>query len=71
MRIKLTLLSSNTLRVAMTTSNTMVRYSANIESFLKRKDKFFFRKLQKKYDKNELVEFFVSKLYSEWRQLDW
>jgi len=33
---------------------------ANIESFLKRKDKFFFRKLQKKYDKNELVEFFVS-----------
>ena len=33
---------------------------ANIESFLKRNDKFFFRKLQKKYDKNELVEFFVS-----------
>ena len=33
---------------------------ANIESFLKRKDKFFFRKLQKRYDKNELVEFFVS-----------
>ena len=33
---------------------------ANIESFLKRKDKFFFRKLQKKYNKNELVEFFVS-----------
>ena len=33
---------------------------AKSESFLKRKDKFFFRKLQKRYDKNELVEFFVS-----------
>jgi len=33
---------------------------AKVESFLKRKDKFFFRKLQKKYSKDELVEFFVS-----------
>lgn len=33
---------------------------AKTESFLKRNDKFFFRKLQKKYTKKELVEFFVS-----------
>lgn len=33
---------------------------AKTESFLKRNDKFFFRKLQKKYSKKELVEFFVS-----------
>jgi hypothetical protein len=33
---------------------------ANVESFLKRKDKFFFRKLAKKYDNEELVKFFVS-----------
>mgnify|MGYP003624240246 FL=1 len=33
---------------------------AKSESFLKRNDKFFFRKLQKKYSKDELVEFFVS-----------
>jgi hypothetical protein len=32
----------------------------NIESFLKRNDKFFFRKLQKKYNNDELVDFFVS-----------
>ena len=32
----------------------------NVDSFLKRKDKFFFRKLGKKYNKDELVEFFVS-----------
>ena len=30
------------------------------ESFLKRKDKFFFAKLEKKYKKDELVYFFVS-----------
>lgn len=36
------------------------KVKAKIESFLKRKDKFFFRKLQKKYSKDELVEFFVS-----------
>ena len=34
------------------------KVKAKIESFLKRKDKFFFRKLQKRYDKDELVEFF-------------
>lgn len=33
---------------------------ANVESFLKRRDKFFFRKLSKKYTKDELVNFFVS-----------
>ena len=36
------------------------KIKANIESFLKRKDKFFFRKLQKKYAKDDLVEVFVS-----------
>ena len=36
------------------------KVKANIESFLKRRDKFFFRKLQKKYSKEELVNFFVS-----------
>jgi hypothetical protein len=36
------------------------KVKANIESFLKRRDKFFFRKLQKKYSKDELVNFFVS-----------
>lgn len=36
------------------------KVKAKIESFLKRKDKFFFRKLQKKYSKDELVDFFVS-----------
>ncbi len=33
---------------------------AGVESFLKRKDKFFFRKLSNKYSKNELVDFYVS-----------
>jgi hypothetical protein len=33
---------------------------AGVESFLKRNDKFFFRKLAKKYDEKELVDFFVS-----------
>jgi len=33
---------------------------ANVDSFLKRRDKFFFRKLSKKYTKDELVNFFVS-----------
>jgi len=33
---------------------------ANVDSFLKRKDKFFFRKLAKKYQDEELVDFFVS-----------
>ena len=33
---------------------------AGVESFLKRNDKFFFRKLAKKYDDKELVDFFVS-----------
>jgi hypothetical protein len=32
----------------------------NAESFLKRKDKFFFRKLSKKYSKDELKDFFIS-----------
>ena len=33
---------------------------AGEESFLKRNDRFFFRKLSKKYNKEELVEFYVS-----------
>ena len=33
---------------------------ANVDAFLKRRDKFFFRKLSKKYTKDELVNFFVS-----------
>ena len=33
---------------------------AGVESFLKRNDRFFFRKLAKKYDDKELVDFFVS-----------
>ena len=36
------------------------KVKASLESFLRRKDKFFFRKLGKKYDKEELVNFFVS-----------
>jgi hypothetical protein len=33
---------------------------ANTNSFLKRKDRFFFRKLSKKYERNELIDYFVS-----------
>ena len=33
---------------------------ASVDSFLKRRDKFFFRKLSKKYKDEDLVEFFVS-----------
>ena len=33
---------------------------ASVDSFLKRRDKFFFRKLSKKYKGEDLVEFFVS-----------
>ena len=33
---------------------------ASEESFLRRNDKFFFRKLAKKYNNNELIEFFIS-----------
>ncbi len=33
---------------------------AGEESFLRRNDRFFFRKLSKKYDKEELVDFYVS-----------
>ena len=36
------------------------KVKASLESYLRRKDKFFFRKLGKKYDKEELVNFFVS-----------
>jgi hypothetical protein len=52
------------LKQHFTSSYDYIKYNgkvkANIESFLKRNDKFFFRKLQKKYSKDELVEFFVS-----------
>jgi hypothetical protein len=37
----------------------------NLNSFLKRNDKFFFRKLAKKYTKEELVEFFVASFVSD------
>jgi len=33
---------------------------AGEESFLRRNDRFFFRKLSKKYDREELVDFYVS-----------
>ena len=33
---------------------------ASEESFLRRNDRFFFRKLSKKYNKEELVDFYVS-----------
>ena len=33
---------------------------ANQDSFLKRRDKFFFAKIDKKYDKKELLYFFVA-----------
>ena len=36
------------------------KVKASLESYLRRKYKFFFRKLGKKYDKEELVNFFVS-----------
>ena len=36
------------------------KVKASLESYLRRKDKFFFRKLGKKYDKEELINFFVS-----------
>tara|TARA_Y100001973_G_C5132120_1_gene298344 strand:+ start:106 stop:729 length:624 start_codon:yes stop_codon:yes gene_type:complete len=36
------------------------KVKASLESFLRRKDKFFFRKLAKKYDNEQLIEFFVS-----------
>ena len=36
------------------------KVKANQDSFLKRRDKFFFAKIDKKYDKKELLYFFVS-----------
>lgn len=38
---------------------------ANLESFLKRNDKFFFRKVQKKYKGDDLVHFFVANFVSK------
>ena len=36
---------------------------ANQDSFLKRRDKFFFAKLEKRYSKDELIYYFVSNFF--------
>lgn len=36
------------------------KVNAKLETFLKRKDKFFFRKIEKTYEPEELVKFYVS-----------
>ena len=47
-----------------TSDYTYFKYNGKIraseESFLRRNDRFFFRKLSKKYNKEELVDFYVS-----------
>lgn len=52
------------LKQHFTTNYDFVKYrgkvKANQDSFLKRRDKFFFAKLEKRYKKDELIYFFVS-----------
>ena len=56
-----------------TTDYNFHKYNGKIraseESFYKRRDRFFFRKLEKKYSKEELIMYFVSnfaKSTSKW-----
>ena len=52
------------LKQHFTTNYDFIKYNgkvkANQDSFLKRRDKFFFAKLEKRYKKDELIYFFVS-----------
>ena len=43
----------------MTTTNTVVSL-ASLQSFYKRRDRFFFEKLSRQKDDAEVIEFFVS-----------
>lgn len=56
------------LKLHFTTDYDFFRYSGKVrstnESFEKRKDSFFFRRLERKYSDNELTNFFVSNFVS-------
>lgn len=57
------------LKLHFTSSYDFVKYSGKVrkiseESFLKRKDQYLFRKLERKYDDEELTNFFVANFVS-------
>jgi hypothetical protein len=58
------------LKLHFTSDYDFVKYSGKIrkiseESFLKRKDQFLFRKLERKYNDDELTNFFVANFVSQ------
>lgn len=58
------------LKLHFTTDYDFVKYGGKVrkiseESFLKRKDQYLFRKLERKYDDEELTNFFVSNFISQ------
>lgn len=57
------------LKLHFTSDYDFIKYSGKVrkiseESFLKRKDQFLFRKLERKYDDQELTNFFVANFVS-------
>ena len=58
------------LKLHFTTDYDFVKYQGKIrtiseEAFLKRKDQYFFRKIERKYNDEELTEFFVANFISQ------
>ena len=58
------------LKLHFTTDYDFVKYGGKVrkiseEAFLKRKDQFLFRKLERKYDDEELTNFFVANFISQ------
>ena len=58
------------LKLHFTSDYDFIKYGGKVrkisdESFLKRKDQFLFRKLERKYDDNELTDFFVANFISQ------
>ena len=58
------------LKLHFTTDYDFVKYQGKIrtiseEAFLKRKDQYFFRKIERKYNDQELTEFFVANFISQ------
>ena len=58
------------LKLHFTSDYDFIKYGGKVrkisdESFLKRKDQFLFRKLERKYDDNELTDFFVANFVSQ------
>jgi hypothetical protein len=58
------------LKLHFTSDYDFIKYGGKVrkisdEAFLKRKDQYLFRKLERKYDDKELIDFFVSNFISQ------